>query len=199
MTNEKAVGIIQKVNSSDSDKTRAYNFLYENNKHWIRHYLIDKLKVDLAVVDDYLIECFGKAFKGISSYHAEFKFVTWLSTITKHHVIDKYKRKKSIHIIDTEDYMYYNNSITGECALSDLIFEEQKALIKSVLDAMPDGKNKDICVLKFIEDKTTTEINIILGIDQEKSTTRIAIHRCRKLLSNELKVKKSKKRKINKL
>lgn len=113
--------IKEAINRAKNNDQKAFNFLLD--KFWddVYGYQLKRIEHENDA-EDITIQSFSKAFDKIDTYNPEYKFKTWLITISKNIHIDLIrKRKKSL-----------NEDLTHE--------DEQKVL--EILDTAPSPEDK---------------------------------------------------------
>lgn len=113
--------------------------------------------------EDVLQDVFLKIYKNLNGYDPDFKFSSWVYSITRHQVINNYRRHKKFdnhYALEVEDDTL--SKIASELDLSqELDNKFLKQMVSQVL-ARLDSKYRDILVLKFLEEKNYKEISEII-------------------------------------
>jgi RNA polymerase sigma-70 factor (ECF subfamily) len=135
--------------------------------------------------NDVLQEIFIKVFLNLNDYDPGLKFSSWIYRIAHNETISFF-RKKSIRIdvLGTEDVEEFFDHLADETDFVELAKNRSDAAIvqKALLSINP--KYREILVLRFLEEKSYTEISDILKIPE--GTVATLINRGKKELKNEL-------------
>jgi len=94
--------IIQKVLMGDKDAFSELVVQYQRLVFHVAHYYLK----NADDVDDAAQEVFLRSYKSLSRYNPEFKFSTWLSSITKNYCLDVLRKKNKIALVDIDDCVF---------------------------------------------------------------------------------------------
>ena len=133
---------------------------------------------DDALAQDLMHEAFLKAFKKIDSFTGEATFGSWLKRIVINQCLDQIKKQRlnlvfdeSMNIEQADDYLESDATISREEVISTIATLKEKYAL--------------ILKLYLIEGYDHVEISEILDIPVK--TSRIQLHRGKKLLKEQLK------------
>ena len=171
----------------DGDQ-KAYAELMERYRDAI-YYMLLKMVSNSADAEDLTIEAFGKAFKNIKQYTANFAFSTWLFKIASNNAIDFMRKKKlnnvsideSMHDTDTAPINIRSEQPTPE---ESLITEQKILLLRSVVAKLKPRYRKLVELRYFYEysyEEISEEMELPIG------TVKAQLFRARELLQNILK------------
>lgn len=148
---------------------KIYNFVYYRTGR------------DHALAEDLTSEIFMKALERYETYHESGgSFSSWVFTIARNHVIDRYRTHREQVSIDA-----LANVLPAPAR--DLSQEiDDRSTIKRVLaaiDTLP-PQHREILVLKFMSELETDEIAHVLG--KKPGAIRVALHRALQALKRTL-------------
>lgn len=140
--------------------------------------------------EDIAIQSFSKAFDKIESYNEDYKFKTWLITISKNiHVDFLRKRKSSISQENAEDHDERVRSIIDETpSIEDKIIIEQNLakLLNDIKQLKP--HYQEIINLRYFQELSYQEISNRL--EEPMSNVKVKLLRAKKLLAEIIQNKK---------
>jgi len=139
-----------------------------------------------------LQEIFIKVFVNLNDYDPDLKFSSWLYRIAHNETITFF-RKKSIRpsVLNIEDSEEFFDNLADDANFTELAKERYDAQIVQEAIATLDKKYKEILVLRFLEEKSYTEISDILKMPE--GTVATLINRGKKELKTILEAKGIKK------
>lgn len=133
--------------------------------------------------EDITIQTFSKAFDKIKTYKEDYKFSTWLITISKNiHVDLLRKRKKSISDQTMDNHKEQVHKIIDESPTpEDKIIKEQnlEKLLKDIKKLKP--AYQEIINLRYFQELSYKEI--ASNLDEPMSNVKVKLLRAKKLLS----------------
>lgn len=161
-----------------------YYFLMKRYESALLKYIYRLSGMNKVDAQDILQEVFILAYRNLNDYNKNFKFSSWIYSITHNHVMSTLRKKPQ----------HSKNISWDEHDLEQLIqsdFNLEESLIQkidyenllSVIGTLP-LKYRDVLLLKFIEDKDYQEISDILK--KPIGTVGTLINRARKILSKRL-------------
>ena len=154
----------------------VYNFQLKNN-------------LNENDTEDITIQTFSKAFDKINTFNDEYKFSTWLISISKNVYIDYIrKRKSSIQTITTsQDQEQARQIIDDALSPEDKIIKEQnlEQLLKDIKQLKP--KYQEVIQLRFFQELSYKEISEQL--DDPINNIKVKLLRAKKLLAEIIKKK----------
>ncbi|HSM23473.1 MAG TPA: sigma-70 family RNA polymerase sigma factor [Anaerolineaceae bacterium] len=129
--------------------------------------------------EDAAQETFWKAFQSIRKYNPERSFSTWLLSISAHHCIDQYRKRKFLGV-ECDDYLA--EIVPDLLPRPESIFlqKEQQKQVQDILNGLPDLDRASI-ILRYWHECSEEEIGLILNIS--KNAVKSRLHRARKKLA----------------
>jgi len=164
-----------------------YNFAYimERYQGKLNGYLrkISNLSADTR--EDLLQEIFIKIYQNLNDYDKDLKFSSWIYRITHNHLID-YIRKEKKKLKISIDKHQLNQLLSHKKDISKtLANQECWEKVKFIIENKLKIKYKEVLILRFIEEKSYSEIMDILALPKGTIATRIK--RGKKYIEKELK------------
>jgi len=188
---------------SDKEKQLAFNALYSKYKKNLTIYISIRVGGDSELTQDLVQDTFQRVHANIDKYDEERgAFSTWIYNVAKNLVIDFFRKQKheilSIDSLtgkmtDENDNGGLEFQIDGNFDTPEDIFikKERAKLVRKAVDSLKDENKKEIMKMRFFEELSVAEINKILGLKRNHSTTRVLILKSKKILAKELKGKVS--------
>jgi len=179
------VELVQQAINGDQ---RAYAELMERYRDAI-YYMLVKMVNNASDAEDLTIEAFGKAFKNIRQYTANFAFSTWLFKIASNNAIDFMRKKKlnNVSIDETlrdTDAMPLNIRSEQPTPEESMISEQKVAMLRSIVAKLKPRYRK-LVELRYFYEYTYEEISAEMGLPI--GTVKAQLFRARELLQNILK------------
>ena len=179
------VELVQQAINGDQ---RAYAELMERYRDAI-YYMLVKMVNNASDAEDLTIEAFGKAFKNIRQYTANFAFSTWLFKIASNNAIDFMRKKKlnNVSIDETlrdTDAMPLNIRSEQPTPEESMISEQKVAMLRSIVAKLKPRYRK-LVELRYFYEHTYEEISAEMGLPI--GTVKAQLFRARELLQNILK------------
>jgi len=127
-------------------------------------------------LDDALQETFIKVFTNINDYDPSLKFSSWLYRIAHNETISLF-RKKNVqpHVLNlsTEDTEEFFEQLADDTDFLKLVEKrDDSRIVHEILSGL-DAKYREVFVLRFLEEKSYTEISDILKIPEGTVATLI--------------------------
>lgn len=167
----------------------AFNFLLDTFWNDVYGFLLKRTENENDA-EDIAIQSFSKAFDKIESYNEDYKFKTWLITISKNiHVDFLRKRKSSISHENAEDHGERVRSIIDETpSIEDKIIIEQNLakLLHDIKQLKP--HYQEIINLRYFQELSYQEISNRL--EEPMSNVKVKLLRAKKLLAEIIQNKK---------
>ena len=179
------VELVQQAINGDQ---RAYAELMERYRDAI-YYMLLKMVNNASDAEDLTIEAFGKAFKNIRQYTANFAFSTWLFKIASNNAID-FMRKKKLNNVSIDETLRDTDSIPVNIRSEQptpeesLISEQKIAMLRSIVARLKPRYRK-LVELRYFYEYSYEEISAEMGLPI--GTVKAQLFRARELLQNVLK------------
>jgi RNA polymerase sigma-70 factor (ECF subfamily) len=169
---------------------QAFSEIVHRYEAPIRRYAKRLGGVDDADADDVLQEIFIKVFRNLNDYDADLKFSSWLYRIAHNETIS-FLRKKDVRPrvlnLSTEDVDEFFDQLADDTDSAELAHQRDDARIMRDFLSRLDPKYKEVLVLRFLEEKSYTEISDILKMPE--GTVATLINRGKKELKAALEAK----------
>lgn len=153
------------------------------------YFLMLKMTSNPLDAEDLTIEAFGKAFKNLHQYSAEYGFSTWLFRIAANNCIDfKRKRQHSPDPLSIEK-IYDNSSFLTDSELdpeAQLIKEQRIKTMHQVVEKLK-PHYKSLVEMRYFEEMSYEEISLRLNLPL--GTVKAQLFRSREMLYNILRKK----------
>ena len=174
--------IEQAIQQAKKNEQKAFNFLL--NTYWDDVYGFQLKRIQNENdAEDVTIQTFSKAFDKIETYNSEYKFKTWLITISKNIHIDllrKEKRSISTEISkDDEDSMFQILDETP--SVEDKLITEQNLakLLRDIKKLKP--HYQEVINLRYFQELSYKEISSKLN--EPINNVKVKLLRAKKLLA----------------
>jgi len=179
---------VELVQNAINGDQKAYAELMERYRDAI-YFMLLKMVNNTADAEDLTIEAFGKAFKNIRQYTANFAFSTWLFKIASNNAIDFMRKKKlnNVSIDETlrdTDAMPVNIRSEQPTPEESLISEQKIMMLRSIVAKLKPRYRK-LVELRYFYEYTYEEISAEMGLPI--GTVKAQLFRARELLQNVLK------------
>jgi len=142
-----------------------------------------------ADAEDLTIEAFGKAFKNIKQYTANFAFSTWLFKIASNNAID-FMRKKKLNNVSIDETLRDTDAIPVNIRSEQptpeesLISEQRIMMLRSIVSKLKPRYRK-LVELRYFYEYSYEEISEEMGLPI--GTVKAQLFRARELLQTTLK------------
>lgn len=134
---------------------------------------------------DALQEAFLSAYKGLASFHGQSQLGTWLHRIVVNACLMKLRKQSRRSMLPLDDLLPDQGDVASLVAddveADPLVRDEQYELVHRYLRELPDSY-RDIILLRNIEERSTEEVAIRLGITTGAVKTRL--HRAHQALKS---------------
>jgi RNA polymerase sigma-70 factor (ECF subfamily) len=141
-------------------------------------------------VEDLVQEIFIKAFRAIRSYNFQSSFGTWLGRVATNHCYDYLRRERASRVSfywqmgeDSQRELEDNAEGPPEAGIDHEHRTVLRDLVDKLLQRAPEN-DRQILVLKELEDNSVDEIAEILGL--KATTVKVRLHRARKRMLEDL-------------
>lgn len=189
------IAIFKSADSSEREKSDAFNRLYSNHERQLMQYLLRYTR-NVADAEDLRVVIFQKVYENISKFdETQGAFSTWLYKIASGTAID-FSRKKNIEVLSTDGLSEKSRESEGfgEFQIKSETQNPEEIIIggnnmdeiMNAFDSFENEQTREILRLKFIEGKSYDEIAEELDIDGASSTVRVTVNRGREKLKKIL-------------
>jgi len=169
------------INKAKNNNQIAFNFLLDS--YWNDVYAFQlKRTMNENDAEDITIQTFSKAFDKISTYNEDYKFKTWLLTISKNIHIDLIrKQKQSIRNTSKDDDNQYFDIVDDSPTPEDKIITEQNLanLLKDIKKLKP--HYQEVINLRYFQELSYKEISEELN--DPINNVKVKLLRAKKLLA----------------
>lgn len=154
--------LVEKAKKGDKD---AFGALYELYYVPIYRFLFFKSR-DKEIAEDLAQSVFVRALEAVPSFRDQgVPFVSWLYTIARNALTDYWKKKKDVAVEDSHP-MWEQLSEEREHADRQTHDRERHEILQASLALLSDDQ-REVVILRFIEEKDYSEIAKILGKNEE--------------------------------
>jgi len=179
---------IELVKRAINGDQKAYAELLERYRDAI-YFTLLKMVNNASDAEDLTIEAFGKAFKNIRQYAANYAFSTWLFKIASNNAID-FMRKKKLNNVSIDEGMNEMdmapvNIRSEQPTPEETLISEQKIVMLRSIVAKLKPRYRKLVELRYFYEYTYEEISIETGLPI--GTVKAQLFRARELLQNVLK------------
>lgn len=152
---------------------------YENK---LFRYIMRLWDFSHAEGEDILQEVFIKTYTHINEYNSELSFSVWIYRIAHNTIVDTFRRNtKRISIsLDDEEYESLRASLTSDEDISENLKEKDMREVVEKSLAYLSEEQREVIILKYIEERNYDEISDILRIPI--GTVWTILHRAKKQL-----------------
>ena len=184
----KAQQDVELVQMAINGDQKAYAELLERYRDAI-YFMLLKMVNNASDAEDLAIEAFGKAFKNIRQYTANFAFSTWLFKIASNNAID-FMRKKKLNNVSIDETLRDSDTIPVNIRSEQptpeerLISEQKIMMLRSIVAKLKPRYRKLVELRYFYEysyEEISSEMELPIG------TVKAQLFRARELLQNVLK------------
>ncbi|ADU75265.1 RNA polymerase sigma-70 factor (ECF subfamily) [Acetivibrio thermocellus AD2] len=149
---------------------QLYNFIYK----------MTKSKED---TEDILQDVFVKVYNNLYKYNNNYRFSTWIYSITLNTIKSSLKKKKLRPSgCNIDDFIEEIPSFDDSPELLIEVKEHYKEIIE-IIDSLKE-KQKTAFILRYIRDFSYKEIGKIMGISQEAA--KMKVHRAKSILAKKI-------------
>ncbi|MDN3492884.1 RNA polymerase sigma factor [Winogradskyella bathintestinalis] len=179
--------VSEAIHKAKNKEQSAFNFLLD--RFWNDVYLFQlKRTLNENDAEDITIQTFSKAFDKIATYKEDYKFKTWLITISKNIHIDLIrKQKKSINNTSKDNDDHYFDIVDDSPTPEDKIITEQNLakLLRDIKKLKP--HYQEVINLRYFQELSYKEISEELN--EPINNVKVKLLRAKKLLA-EIIIKK---------
>jgi len=179
------IELVQRAIEGDQ---KAYAELLERYRDAI-YFTLLKMVNNASDAEDLTIEAFGKAFKNIRQYTANYAFSTWLFKIASNNAID-FMRKKKLNNVSIDDGLSESdiapvNIRSEQPTPEETLITAQKILMLRSIVAKLKPRYRKLVELRYFYEYSYEEISSETGLPI--GTVKAQLFRARELLQNVLK------------
>jgi RNA polymerase sigma-70 factor (ECF subfamily) len=142
----------------------------------IRRY-IKRLGCDENDLDDVLQEVFIKVFINLNDYDHDLKFSSWLYRIAHNETVSHFRKKSvrpSVLNLSTDDTEDFFAQLADSEDYVELANKRDDARLLQDIFLTFDSRYRDVLILRFLEEKSYTEISDILKVPEGTVATLIS-------------------------
>lgn len=151
---------------ADVEQFTAY---YEKHKTSIFNYILYRIGFNRDMAEDLTSDIFLKAFEHFDSYDKTRPFKTWIFTIAHNHLVNYYAGKKETLPLE-EALEVVKGTGSQDSAEHSMTMERILGMVQRL-----SGLQKDLVIMKYVDDLTNEEIAQITG--KEEGAIRTALSR----------------------
>ena len=175
MTNENIKTDQELVLATLSNKNDFSEIIYKYEEAMRRY--VKRLGCNNANdIEDVLQEIFIKVFLNLNDYDLNLKFSSWLYSIAHNETISFFRKKNvrpSVLSLSTEDTEIFFSQLADDKDFVEIVNRQDDIRIINNALSLINPKYKEILTLKFLEEKSYTEISDILKIPEGTVATLI--------------------------
>ena len=180
--------ITEAINRAKQNDQKAFNFLL--NAFWDDVYGFQLKRIENENdAEDITIQTFSKAFDKIETYNDDYKFKTWLITISKNIHIDLLRKEKNSisQITSNDDKSVYQILDESPSPEDELITEQHLAtLLRDIKRLKP--HYQEIINLRYFQEYSYKEISTELN--EPINNVKVKLLRAKKLLADIIQEKR---------
>lgn len=170
------------IEAAIKGKQPAYKFILDSYWNLVFGFLLKRIKNEYEA-EEITIETFSKAFDKLSLYDFNYKFGTWLITISKNIQIDKYRKRKNtpLHKTTALKENLLNQIVDDSLSAEDRLIKEQNLaeLLRFIKLLKP--QYQEVINLFYFQELGYKEISN--RIEEPLSNVKVRLLRARKLLA----------------
>lgn len=169
--------LVKKAKKGDAE---AFGQLYLKYLSGIYRYFYFRIGQDRSAAEDLAQQVFFKAWEALPTYRERgWRFSTWLYAIAHNLLVDSYRKKK-------EEVRLTKLGREEDKSLERIVREEEHDILKRAVSILTDDQ-KQVILLKFVEDFGNREISAITGKREEaiRALQHRAIAKLREILEKE--------------
>jgi RNA polymerase sigma-70 factor (ECF subfamily) len=179
---------VELVQQAINGNQKAYAELMERYRDAI-YFMLLKMVNNASDAEDLTIEAFGKAFRNIKQYTANFAFSTWLFKIASNNAID-FMRKKKLNNVSIDDTLRDTDAMpitirSEQPTPEESLISEQKIVMLRSIVAKLKPRYRKLVELRYFYEYSYEEISEEMGLPI--GTVKAQLFRARELLQNVLK------------
>ncbi|GAB1856736.1 sigma-70 family RNA polymerase sigma factor [Flavobacteriaceae bacterium MHTCC 0001] len=175
------------ITRAKNNDQKAFNFLLDLYWDTVYGYQLKRVENENDA-EDITIQTFSKAFDKIATFNEQYKFATWLITISKNIHIDLVRKEKySINRIISKDDKRAFEVLDESPSVEDKLITEQNLakLLKDIKKLKPHYQK--IIHLRYFQELSYKEIS--KELDEPVNNVKVKLLRAKKLLADIIKKK----------
>jgi len=177
------IEITEAIINAKKGEEAAYTLLL--NAYWKDVYRFQFSKTnDEDEAEDITIKTFAKAFDKISTFDDNYKFKTWLISISKNIYIDHLRKQKTETVSLSKENDAYHVKDEEPTPVDKLIIEQNLAQLLSYIKQLK-PHYQDIIHLRFFKEMSYKEI--ASSLDEPMNNVKVKLLRAKKLLAEIIK------------
>lgn len=181
--------IQQQITEAKAGKQSAFNFLLDTYWKDVYGFQLKRTQNEIEA-EDITIQTFSKAFHKIDLFDEQYKFSTWLITISKNIHYDFLRKNKASITTNpsSNDSNYMHQILDDTPTIEDKIITEQNLaqLLKDIKQLKP--HYQEVIQLRYFQEMSYKEI--AQEINEPMSNVKVKLLRARKLLAEIIAKKK---------
>lgn len=174
--------IEEAISRAKKNDQKAFNFLLDTFWDDVYGYQLKRIENENDA-EDITIQTFSRAFDKISTFNEQYKFKTWLITISKHIHIDLLRKEKNSisQIISNDDKSVYQVMDESPSPEDELITKQHLAkLLRDIKRLKP--HYQEIINLRYFQELSYKEISEELN--EPINNVKVKLLRAKKLLAD---------------
>ncbi len=180
---KESIEITEAILNAKKGEEAAYTLLL--NTYWKDVYRFQYSKTnDEDEAEDITIKTFAKAFDKISTFNDNYKFKTWLISISKNIYIDHLRKQKTETISLSKDEDAYKIKDDNPTPVDKLIIEQNLAQLLAYIKQLK-PHYQQIINLRFFQEMSYKEIANTTG--EPMNNVKVKLLRAKKLLAEIIK------------
>ena len=185
-TENEDIHLIQKTIDGNRE---AENFLYEKYNKIVTHYIINKYSNYYDIEDD-VSEIMVRVFTSLHTYNkAKSKFKTWVITISKNYLIDKWRQYQNCitlsagNTVDLENYQTLSFATSGEVDLTNTSYSTtvwttdtscfENSNVVTYLSSQMAGDDFQMLDMKYVQGYNYNEIGSEFNLTSNTISNRV--------------------------
>ena len=180
---KETIAIAKAIQNAKKGEEIAYTLLL--NTYWkdVYRFQFSKTK-DEEEAEDITIKTFAKAFDKISTFNDDYKFKTWLISISKNIYIDHLRKQKNETVSLSKEEEAYKIKDDEPTPVDKLIIEQNLAQLLAYIKQLK-PHYQEIINLRFFQEMSYKEITVQLN--EPMNNVKVKLLRAKKLLAEIIK------------
>ncbi|MEE3034984.1 MAG: sigma-70 family RNA polymerase sigma factor [Bacteroidota bacterium] len=171
------------IQGAKRNDQKSFKVLFDLYWDSLYSYMLKTIQNE-EIAEDITVKAFAKAFDKINSFDSNYKFKTWLLTISKNLYKDFLREKNKISKIRTSPLNPKSKDYPTSISPEEIIINTQK--LEHILESIKSLKNeyKKILRLRFFEGLSYKEIS--KKLNQPLNTIKVKILRAKNILNSKI-------------